>query len=106
MSDSSTEGVIRLMEHTHQFVPETDRKLSPVMCCWDGLSVERMIHCKWARANGETRKARLEGLVEGPQEFHKEIILFQSKAYFQHKSLKRNVQENVQHVWDMKEVRA
>ncbi|XP_066264517.1 uncharacterized protein [Branchiostoma lanceolatum] len=120
---SSTEGVIKIMEHLHQFVPESEGTLCPIMCCGDGLSIERMIHCKRARSNGETAKERLEGLVEGPQEFHKEILLLQDtmnmlftqkseacrgtlsqlKAYFRHKSMKRNVQENVQHVWDMVE---
>ncbi|XP_035687479.1 uncharacterized protein LOC118423433 [Branchiostoma floridae] len=118
---SSTEGVIQVMETLHNHVPAPQGKLLPILCCGDGLSIERMVHSKRARSNGETPRTRLEGLVEGPQEFHREILLLQDtmdelfdhkseacrgtlsqlKAYFSHRSLKKNVQDNVQHVWDM-----
>ena len=74
---ASTAGVIRIMEHLHAYVPESDGSVVPILCSGDGLSVERMLHAKRARANGETKKQQLQGLVETPQEFHKEILLLQ-----------------------------
>ncbi|KAI8484426.1 hypothetical protein Bbelb_378590 [Branchiostoma belcheri] len=34
-----------------------------ILCCGDGLSIERMVHCKRARSNGGTQTARLQGLL-------------------------------------------
>ena len=67
------------MEHLHAYVPEVDGELLPILCSGDGLSVERMSHAKRARTNADTKKDRLHGLVECPQEFHKEVILLQVK---------------------------
>ncbi|CAH1248614.1 ING4 [Branchiostoma lanceolatum] len=98
-----------IMEHLHNYVPEVQPgQLHPVLCRGDGLSIERMIHAKRARSNGGTQKAKLQGLAEGAQEFHKEIILLQDtmdllfsgrseasrvtlsqlKAFFSHRGMK------------------
>lgn len=74
---SSTSGCIEIMSYLSQFVPVVDGKTRPILCSGDGLSVERMCAAHRARANGGSESARLEGLVESPQEFHKEILLMQ-----------------------------
>ena len=65
------------MGHLMRYVPVVGDKVLPILCSGDGLSVERMVHTHMARVNGETIEDRLDGLVESPQEFHKEIILLQ-----------------------------
>ena len=67
------------MDSLHKSVPVVGGKPYPILCCGDGLSVERMVQCHEARLNGSSPAARLEGLVEAPQEFHKEMILLQVK---------------------------
>ena len=69
--------MIEILSYLHQFVPTVDGSLKPIMCCGDGLSVERMIHCKRCRNGAETPTDRLEGLIPVPQEFHKEVLLLQ-----------------------------
>ena len=65
------------MEHLYQYVPIVNEKDQPILCSGDGLSVERMVHAHMSRTNGREHEHRLDGLVECPQEFHKEIILLQ-----------------------------
>ena len=65
------------MEHLHSYVPQPNGEVLPILCSGDGLSIERMVHAKRARANGEIKRSQLQGLVETPQEFHKEILLLQ-----------------------------
>ena len=66
-----------IMEHLTQYVPAVGDQVQPILCSGDGLSVERMVSAHKARANGDTHEDRLDGLVESPQEFHKEILLLQ-----------------------------
>ncbi|KAL7395577.1 hypothetical protein ABVT39_019611 [Epinephelus coioides] len=120
---SSNSGVIEIMTFLHQFVLVRDNKLLPILCCGDGLSVERMTNCHCARNTGETPSDRVEGLIPTPQEFHREMILLQDtmdllyihesdfvrgtiahlKNDFDHRSFKKQVSANVQHSWDMME---
>ena len=77
---SSNAGVIEIMRYIHDFVPVVDGEPLPILCCGDGLSVERMINCK-QMINGErTACLRLDGLIPTPQEFHKEMLFLQ--VYF------------------------
>ena len=39
---ASTEGVIGIMTHLHQYVPEVDGRVVAIPCNGDQLSVERM----------------------------------------------------------------
>ena len=75
---STTNGVIQITENLHNHVQTSgDGKVFLILCSVDGLnSVERM-HTKRARANGETKLDKLKGLIEMPQEFHKEVIMLQ-----------------------------
>ena len=77
VNPATTSGAIHVMEKLHSYVPIRDGKLIPILCCGDGLSVERMIHAHRARAFSAAPEHRLEGLVETPQEFHKEMLLLQ-----------------------------
>ena len=75
---ASTAGVIDIMTHLHQYVPEfEDGSVHVVPCNGDQLSIERMTHAKRARVQGHSAQDRLQGLLETPQEFHKEGILLQ-----------------------------
>ena len=74
---SSLAGVIEIMEALHQHVPIIDGKPIPVLCCGDGLSIERMTEAHHTRVTHTTPEERLEGLVEAPQDFHKEMLLLQ-----------------------------
>ena len=74
---SSLHGVIEIMEELHKHVPIIDGKPFPVLCCGDGLSMERMADAHHSRVTHETPEERLEGLVEAPQDFHKEMLLLQ-----------------------------
>ncbi|XP_038047575.1 uncharacterized protein LOC119721568 [Patiria miniata] len=118
---ASTAGVIQIMQHLHAYVPEPNGQVLPILCSGDGLSVERMVHAKRARVNGESKMHRLQGLVETPQEFHKEILLLQDtvnmlysgssiasrgslahmKVFYNHRSMSTDVKQNVQHAWDL-----
>lgn len=75
---SSTSGTIDIMEHLSKYVPEKeDGQLHTLICNGDQLSVERMTHAKHARVRGAKEKSRMDGLLETPQEFHKEGLLLQ-----------------------------
>lgn len=76
---ASTAGVIDVMTHLHQYVPAgaQEQSVRKVICNGDQLSVERMTHSKRGRIRGPGPRQRLEGLVETPQEFHKEGIMLQ-----------------------------
>ena len=77
----STTGVIAIMRHLHNFVHmhiRDDRSAVHIIPCnGDQLSVERMHHAKRARLPWGDSVERLDGLLETPQEFHKEGILLQ-----------------------------
>ena len=49
------------------------------MCLGDGLSTHIMTRAKKAVANGPREEGirRLSGLIEGPEEFHKIVLLAQ-----------------------------
>ena len=75
---SSTQGTITIMQHLHQYIPKLeDGSCVEIICNGDGLSIERMVHAKRARAASGTAEGCLANLIESPQEFHKEIILLQ-----------------------------
>ena len=74
---ASTARVIDIMTNLHKYVPSKGNGLHTVVCNGDQLSVERMTHCKIARIRGATPLARLDGMVETPQEFHKCGIILQ-----------------------------
>ena len=75
---SSTAGTVQIMTQLSKYVPEVNGELLHIPCNGDGLSVERMTHAKRARSRA-VRHARLLGLEETPQEFHKEALLLQVK---------------------------
>ena len=68
---------LEIMDSLQKYVPDLQGETYPILCCGDGLSVERMVHCREARLNGSDPQKRFEGLVEAPQEFHKDMILLQ-----------------------------
>ena len=72
---ASTPGAITIMEHLHTFVPSDNRGIHPIHCYGGGMSVERMVDAKGARAGGETSMNRLEKLIQCSQEFHKRGLL-------------------------------
>lgn len=75
---SSTGGVIDIMDRLHKYVPLTGGGHPHVIVCnGDQLSVERMTHAKRARIEAPTERYRLKGLLEAPQEFHREGIMMQ-----------------------------
>ena len=74
---ASTEGVIQIMAHLHKYVPTRGDRLHTIPCNGDQLSVERMGHAKKSRLPGATPSDMFAGLVETPQEFHKEGIMMQ-----------------------------
>ena len=76
---ASTPGVIEILNHLQQYVPFEDdgSVVRNIVCNGDQLSVERMTHAKRARIRGPSAKARLEGFVETPQEFHREGLMMQ-----------------------------
>ena len=69
--------MIEVMEHLQQYVAVKDSVPQECLVSGDGLSVERIIHAQRSRNNGETIEDRLGTLWAAPQEFHKEILLFQ-----------------------------
>ena len=69
---ASTEGVIKIMMHLHKYVPTKENKLHTIPCNGDQLSVERMKSAKKCRLPD-----MLQGLLETPQEFHKEGVTLQ-----------------------------
>lgn len=76
---STIAGTIAIMEVLHNYVPSTPDYLLfiPIPCHGDQLSVERERDGKRSRAANATGWERLEGLIETPQEFHKDAILYQ-----------------------------
>lgn len=60
-----------------EFVPlDKSGKHIPLLACGDGLSTDGMRRAKKALANCAEMN-RLNGLVEAPEEFHKQGILLQ-----------------------------
>ena len=90
---ASTPGVIEVMEKLHEYVPKVEGGLHKLVCNGDQLSVERMTHAKKARCNGRTEEDRLQGLVETPQEFHKEGLMLQVSTHITYSILVYNVAE-------------
>ena len=74
---ATTIGVIQVMENLQNYVPVNDDKLHRIVCNGDQLSMERMTHARHSRVRGESQADRLEGLIETPQEFHKEGLMAQ-----------------------------
>ncbi|ELT95941.1 hypothetical protein CAPTEDRAFT_186660 [Capitella teleta] len=52
-------------------------RVVPQICYGDGLSVERMVDAKRARAQDPTPMERLEGFIPCPQDFHRRGLLMQ-----------------------------
>lgn len=78
-SPSTIAGVVNMLDHLHRYAP-TDRKQVHTPITWgDGFSCKRHTDALNSRANAETLKARLEGLEQVAQEFHKRMILKQVK---------------------------
>ncbi len=81
---STTGGTIRVMEHLQQYVPRENGGKGPFRIVpehGDGLSVERMIDAKNARAACLTDTERLEGTIPVPQEFHHDGLNCQVNSY-------------------------
>ncbi len=74
---SSTAGTIDILQHLSSYVPVVEDRPHTIPCNGDGLSMERMIHARMARARSPTLCSRFCGLLPTPQEFHKEGILLQ-----------------------------
>lgn len=76
---ASIPGALDIMDHLNQYVPSVQDGtiVHACPCNGDQLSVERMKGGKKGRVIALTPKARLDGLCETPQEFHKEGILLQ-----------------------------
>ena len=79
---STTIGVIEVLQMLHQYVPTNDQKLHRIICNGDQLSMERRTHAKHSRIRGESMEDRLEGVIETPQEFHKEGLMAQVSIMF------------------------
>ncbi|XP_070554960.1 uncharacterized protein [Ptychodera flava] len=118
---SSGKGVYAIMRRLCSYVPlKDDGNPWPIVCHGDQLSVERMLECQASVAASEHLSDRLLGLVPRPQEFHKQCIilqdtmdklftgksladpgtLFHIKTRFGHRSVKKKVIDNVNHVVD------
>ena len=82
---SSNAGVIEIMRKLSDRVPVVDGEPVPILCCGDGLSVERMIYCKRMMTVDETACYRCDGLIPAPQEFHREMLLLQVHKIFRTK---------------------
>ncbi|XP_038069432.1 uncharacterized protein LOC119738598 [Patiria miniata] len=120
VNPATTAGVVRVMEHLHAYVPEPDGQLCPILCSGDGLSVDRMTRAKRASINKESKKQQLQGLVECPQESHKEKLLLQDtmnnlykgssvasrgslahlKEFYRHRCMANDAKQDIQHIWD------
>ena len=75
---SSTSGVIDILSHLHQYVPQKGGEvLRAVAAHGDCGAVERMIDARRARSCEETSVNRLEGLEPVPQEFHHRGVMLQ-----------------------------
>ena len=77
---STIAGTIQIMERLQDYVPwfaNDIEKPHIIPCHGDGLSIERMTDAKRARAANPTKKLRLEGLEQVPQEFHHRGIILQ-----------------------------
>ena len=74
---ASTTGVIKILEHIAQYVPNTNDASTGTVVSGDGMSVEKMLHAIRGRANGHTRADRMQWAWPCPQEFHKDILLLQ-----------------------------
>ncbi|XP_071500137.1 uncharacterized protein [Diadema antillarum] len=120
---STTQGMVTVLQHLQQYVPEKRGSPIQTLVSGDGLTIERILHAQRARSNGENWKARLDAFTPAPQEFHKEILLLQDsnnvffrgksisakgtiaqlKYDYNHNSFRKDVMQNVQHTWDMYE---
>jgi hypothetical protein len=72
---SSNAGVNQIMLHLQSMCPMHDGQLMRIPCNGDQNSIERMCNLKRAKVREGTSPNQLAGLVENPQEFHKEGIL-------------------------------
>jgi hypothetical protein len=72
---SSNAGVNEIMRHLQSVCPMHDGRLLRIPCNGDQNSIERMCNLKRAKVREGTSPNQLAGLVETPQEFHKEGIL-------------------------------
>ena len=70
---STVPGVIGILDRLHKYVPMLDGRVHTLITWGDGLSCERHVDAQNARANEPTPRDRLEG----PQDFHKRILLLQ-----------------------------
>ena len=74
---ASNAGVLQIMEHIHSACPTNHDTILWIPCNGDQSSMERMTNLKRAKVREETPQQQLAGLVETPQEFHKEGVLLQ-----------------------------
>ena len=74
---ASTTGVIKILEHIAQYVPNTNDASTGTVVSGDGMSVEKMLHAIRGPANSHTRADRMQWAWPCPQEFHKDILLLQ-----------------------------
>ena len=84
---SAVQGVVSILDHLYEYVPQNDGRVHTLIMWSDGLSCERHVGAKNARANEPTSLDRFEGL----EPLIKIILLLQvsfvehAKAY--HKSV-------------------
>jgi len=56
---SMVQVVVSILNHLHEYVPQNDRRAHTLITWVDGLSCERHVGAKNARANGPTSLDRL-----------------------------------------------
>ena len=78
---SSTDGVIKILQHLSKYIPKTGTEFLPTVIYGDGLSCERHNDAQLARANEATPQERLENLEPASQEFHKRMLRLQVNSY-------------------------
>ena len=72
---ASNAGILQIMEHIQSACPVNNETILRIPCNGDQSSMEHMTNLKHAKVREDTRQQQVSGLVETPQEFHKEGVL-------------------------------
>ena len=77
-SEQSTEGMIDIMLHTQEYVPQSsDGRMLHLLFGGDQLTRERAYHAQDAKLQSKDPKSRLLGLVPKVEDWHTRVTFYQ-----------------------------
>ena len=77
-SPGTTVGMIRILDRLHELIAsKADGRPRPTQTSVDVGAAENILSAKRVRAGAPNQWARLEAIVEDPQEFHRDALQLQ-----------------------------